>query len=125
MDVTVSNTKKVVGHCKRITPVLSRVGDKWSVMVIMALREEPLRFNALKRSIDGISQQMLTRVLKALERDGMISRTTFPTNPPQVQYALTELGLSLSEPVMALGRWVSENIDSIEEARVCYDRTHD
>ncbi|AJY46554.1 winged helix-turn-helix transcriptional regulator [Martelella endophytica] len=123
MDLTTSNDRirHVFGECRRVAPVLARVGDKWSVLVIMALIDGPCRFNALKRRIDGISQQMLTRVLKLLERDGMVTRTTYPTNPPQVEYALTELGLSLSEPVMALGSWVRGNIDRIEDARERYD----
>nr|WP_244629602.1 helix-turn-helix domain-containing protein [Martelella limonii] len=108
-------------RCRNVAPILQRVGDKWSMLIIIVLIDGPCRFNALKRRIDGISQQMLTRVLKALERDGLISRTTYPTNPPQVEYALTGLGRSLSDPVLYLGDWVRDNIAHIEEARAAYD----
>ena len=91
------------------------------MLIIIVLIDGPCRFSVLKRTIDGISQQMLTRVLKALERDGLISRTTYPTSPPQVEYALTELGLSLSEPVLRLGDWVRDNIGRIEASRETYD----
>lgn len=115
------DTRHVLERCRNVVPILQRVGDKWSMLVIIVLIDGPCRFNALKRRIDGISQQMLTRVLKALERDGMVSRTTYPTNPPQVEYALTDLGYSLSEPVLFLGDWVGENIGRIEKARKAYD----
>lgn len=114
-------TRHVLERCRNVAPILQRVGDKWSMLIIIVLIDGPCRFNALKRRIDGISQQMLTRVLKALERDGLISRTTYPTNPPQVEYALTELGRSLSDPVLYLGDWVRDNIAHIEEARAAYD----
>ncbi|WP_180897584.1 winged helix-turn-helix transcriptional regulator [Martelella soudanensis] len=114
-------TRHVLERCRSVAPILARVGDKWSMLIIIVLIDGPCRFNALKRRIDGISQQMLTRVLKALERDGLISRTTYPTSPPQVEYALTELGLSLSEPVLRLGDWVRDNLGGIEEAREAYD----
>ena len=110
-----------LGNCRRTLPILSRMGDKWTVLVIVVLRDGPCRFNELKRRIDGISQQMLTRTLKALERDGMIVRTTFPTTPPQVQYELSELGRSLSGPVLALGRWAYDNLDAIDAAHERYD----
>lgn len=72
-------------QCRRMNGVLSIVGDKWTVMIVMILRERPLRFNELKRAVGGISQQMPTRTLKALERDGMVTRTVHPTVPPQVE----------------------------------------
>ena len=101
--------------------MLSRVGDKWTVLIVKALEGKPRRFNELKREIGGISQQMLTRTLKTLERDGMVSRTVHPTVPPQVEYSLTELGHSLSEPVMRLGDWVGGHLDEIEANRDRYD----
>ncbi|WP_176083314.1 helix-turn-helix domain-containing protein [Martelella sp. HB161492] len=123
MDLTVPRTTRLTGACGRVAPVLQRVGDKWTVLVIVSLDHNgPMRFNALKRSVDGISQQMLTRVLKALERDGMVSRTTFPTSPPQVEYELTELGRSLSIPVLALGDWVLDHLNEIDAARQRYDQ---
>jgi DNA-binding HxlR family transcriptional regulator len=81
----------------------------------------PQRFNAIKRIIGGISQQMLTRTLKALERDGMVSRTVHPTVPPQVEYALTPLGHSLAVPVRALGAWARGHMEEIDGHRIRYD----
>ena len=107
--------------CHRITGVLSLVGDKWTVMIVMVLRERSRRFNELKRAVGGISQQMLTRTLKALERDGMVMRTVHHTVPPQVEYELTALGQSLSEPVYRLGEWARAHLDEIEESRWRYD----
>ncbi len=108
-------------ECRRMTGILSIVGDKWTVIIVMVLRQQPRRFNDLKRTIGGISQQMLTRTLKALDRDGMIARTVHPTVPPQVEYALTPLGHSLSEPVHELGEWAQAHLDEIEENRSRYD----
>jgi DNA-binding HxlR family transcriptional regulator len=108
-------------QCRKISGVLNIVGDKWTVMIVRVLIEHPRRFNDIKRTIGGISQQMLTRTLKALERDGMVSRTVYPTVPPQVEYALTELGHSLALPLHALGTWAGEHLDEIEENRLQYD----
>jgi DNA-binding HxlR family transcriptional regulator len=107
--------------CHRVSAVLSRVGDKWTMQVIVALRERPWRFNELKRYVGGISQQMLTRTLKLLERDGMILRTVTPTTPPQVEYALTDLGRELSEPVRQLALWAVAHLDTIDRNREHYD----
>ena len=96
------------GGCP-IREVLDRVGDTWSVLVIINLKSQPLRFNALRRSIEGISQRMLTVTLRSLERDGLVSRTVRPTTPPEVEYALTGFGHSLAVPVAALGCWAAEN----------------
>lgn len=112
-------------ECQRISGVLSRIGDKWTVQIIMALQERPHRFNDIKRAVEGISQQMLTRTLKNLTRDGMISRTVHPTVPPQVEYALTDLGRSLSKPVVALGLWARANLSQIAEKRTRYDEAQD
>ena len=102
--------------------VLARIGDKWSVLVIILLGEQPLRFNEMRRIIDGISQRMLTLTLRGLERDGMVTRTIFPTSPPQVEYNLTELGRSMSEPVLAFGRWVQEHLAEVDTAREQFDQ---
>ena len=82
--------------CRGVASVLSRIGDKWSVLVIMMLGDGPRRFNELKRMIGGISQRMLTLTLRGLERDGLVKRTIFPTIPPRVDYELTDLGRGLS-----------------------------
>lgn len=112
-------------RCSEVTPVLNRVGDKWSMQVVMALRLGPKRFSELKREIDGISQRMLTLTVRSLERDGLISRHVTPTIPPRVDYALTELGSSLKEPVMALGSWALQHIECIRAAQQRYDAAHD
>src|ERR1051325_2912736 len=109
-------------ECRTVSQILARVGEKWSMLVIMLLRDGPRRFNDIKRKSGGISQQMLTRTLRALERDGMVTRTIFPTSPPQVEYRLTELGRSMSEPVLAFGRWVQEHLAQVEAARQRFDR---
>lgn len=119
MNVTISSTSN--SDCRRLSSVLGLIGDKWTVMIIGALIEQPRRFNELRRIVGGISQQMLTRTLKALERDGIVSRTVHPTVPPQVVYALTDLGLSLAVPIRALGDWARENLDRIEGSRARYD----
>jgi DNA-binding HxlR family transcriptional regulator len=111
--------------CRRVTGVISLVGDKWTVMIVMTLRERSRRFNELKRAVGGISQQMLTRTLKALERDGLVTRTVHATVPPQVEYELTALGHSLSEPVMQLGNWAGGHLDEIEGNRMRYDNAAD
>ena len=107
--------------CRGVAAVLSRVGDKWSVLVIMLLGQGPRRFNELKRMIGGISQRMLTLTLRGLERDGLVTRTVFPTVPPRVDYALTDLGRGLSAPVMALGAWAHRHQPEIETARRNFD----
>ncbi|MBV9046604.1 MAG: helix-turn-helix transcriptional regulator [Alphaproteobacteria bacterium] len=108
-------------HCKAVSGVLARVGDKWSVLIVTRLGQRPMRFNELKRDIAGISQRMLTLTLRGLERDGLVTRTVFPTIPPRVDYQLTALGKSLLEPVTALGNWALRNIEKIEIARAKFD----
>jgi DNA-binding HxlR family transcriptional regulator len=107
--------------CRGVAAVLSRVGDKWSVLVIMLLGDRPRRFNELKRMVGGISQRMLTLTLRGLERDGLVTRTVFPTVPPRVDYELTDLGRGLSEPVKALGAWAHRHQPDIETARQNFD----
>src|SRR5580700_139630 len=109
--------------CRAISDVLARVGDKWSVLVVTRLGAGPLRFNELRRSIGGISQRMLTLTLRGLERDGLVTRTVFPTIPPRVDYALTALGRDLLNPVSALGEWATRNQDKIARAREQFDGT--
>jgi DNA-binding HxlR family transcriptional regulator len=109
------------GDCRGVASVLARVGDKWSVFVIMQLGGGPRRFNELKRMIGGISQRMLTLTLRGLERDGLVTRTVFPTIPPRVDYELTDLGHGLSTPVKALGAWAHEHQPEIENARTRFD----
>ena len=104
MDVTAEEDRR--HDCRRVTPVLNRVGDKWSMQVVMELASGQKRFSELKRALDGVSQRMLTLTLRGLERDGLVSRHVTPSIPPRVDYELTELGISLREPVKALGHMV-------------------
>ena len=108
-----------------VNDILARVGDKWSVRVVMALTDGSQRFNQLRREIPGISQRMLTRTLRGLERDGLVSRAVTPSVPPRVDYALTELGRSLCDPVARLGNWAIANIGKVEAARAVYDGGQD
>ena len=107
--------------CLAVRDVLDRVGDKWSVLVVSMLKDGPKRFSELKRSIEGISQRMLTRTVQALERDGLVTRTVYPTVPPRVEYDLTNRGRTLLEPITALGAWAVENRKAMEDARRKYD----
>jgi DNA-binding HxlR family transcriptional regulator len=116
--------RRVLIDNRRVGRVLTRVGDKWSVMVIVYIQDGPRRFNEIKRGVEGISQQMLTRTLRGLERDGLVTRTIMPTSPPRVEYALTGLGRSLSKPVLALGQWACEHIDQVDEAQRRFDERH-
>ena len=108
--------------CRGVASILARVGDKWSVLVIMMLFDGPKRFNELKRMVAGISQRMLTLTLRGLERDGLVTRTVFPTIPPRVDYDLTDLGRGLLKPVAALGQWVFEHKTEIDTARETFDK---
>jgi DNA-binding HxlR family transcriptional regulator len=111
--------------CRAVSAVLARVGDKWSVLVIMLLGEGPRRFNEIKRAVGGISQRMLTLTLRGLERDGLVNRTVFPTIPPRVDYELTQLGRSLCAPVMSLGLWAREHQVDIAAAQRRFDARAD
>ena len=112
----------IVEGCQPVSEILSRIGDKWSVLVVMLLASGPKRFNEIRRLVNGISQRMLTLTLRGLERDGMVTRTVFPTIPPRVDYDLTDLGRSLSIPIRALGEWVLSNKQRIADARRRFDQ---
>jgi len=107
--------------CRAVSEVLARVGDKWTVLVVSTLGDGPKRFNELRKSLGSISQRMLTLTLRGLERDGLVTRTVFPTVPPKVQYELTRLGRSLLDPVSELGLWARKNRPAIEQARRRFD----
>lgn len=113
----------VTDSCKQVSEILSRVGDKWSVLVVMSLRDGSRRFSEIRRAIPGVSQRMLTLTLRGLERDGLVSRKVTPSIPPRVDYELTSLGRSLQGPVIALGSWALENLPQIEAARAAFDAT--
>lgn len=104
--------------------VLNRVGDKWSVLVVIELKGGRLRFSDLRRAIEGISQRMLTHTLRQLERDGLIERTVYPSVPVRVEYELTALGLTLNDPLAALAQWAENCRGAIQVARVAYDNAH-
>jgi len=107
-------------QCEAISALLSRVGDKWTVLIVGVLGRGPMRFNALRREVGDISQKMLSTTLRNLERDGFVTRTVTPVTPPQVEYALTDLGRGLLEPVRALAAWTLANAEAIEAARRIY-----
>ena len=112
---------EVTDACRPVNAILSRIGDKWSVLVVSYLGNGAMRFSELRRKIDGISQKMLTTTLRGLERDGFVTRTVFPTIPPRVDYALTDLGRELLNPVMALVEWATRNAARISAARQQFD----
>lgn len=104
-----------------VRQILDRVADKWSLLVIALLDRRTLRFTELRRRIDGISQRMLARTLRHLERDGLVSRTVHPTVPPRVDYALTPLGATLHETIRALVTWTETHQNEIAAARTAYE----
>lgn len=104
-----------------VNAILARVGDKWTMLVVMLLGPGPLRFNEIKRRVGGISQRMLTVTLRGLERDGLVERTVTPCTPPRVDYELTELGHSLTLAVRVLGEWALTHRTEVEQARQTFD----
>ena len=120
-----TSARRDAGACLKVTQVLSRIGDKWTVLIIILLRERGYRFNDLKRGIDGISQRMLTLTLRNMERDGLVTRTVTPSIPPRVDYELTDIGRSLAGPVKILGDWAFENLGWIAVAQARYDAKED
>lgn len=113
--------KHVPEKCLAVREVLNRVGDKWSVQVVGMLGGGKKRFSELRHGIEGISQRMLTLTLKGLERDGLITRTVYPTIPPRVEYNLTKLGRSLLQPITRLAKWAGNNREKMQRARNRYD----
>jgi DNA-binding HxlR family transcriptional regulator len=111
----------VAEDCRAVSEILARVGDKWTVLVVGVLGDGPKRFSEIRRAIGSISQRMLTLTLRGLERDGLVTRTVFPTIPPRVDYELTKLGQSLLEPVNGLGLWARQNRAAIQNARQRFD----
>src|SRR5215213_5410826 len=111
--------------CRTISTLLSRIGDKWTVLVVATLGDGPRRFNELRREIPSVSQRMLTLTLRNLERDGIVSRTVTPTIPPRVDYELTALGRSLLPPISHLTEWAMDNVGAIHDAQARYDADHE
>src|ERR1700748_2368632 len=118
---TIPGSLHVPEDCRAVSEVLSRVGDKWTALVVTTLGDGPRRFNEIRRALGSISQRMLTLTLRGLERDGLVTRTVFPTVPPRVDYELTKLGHSLLEPVSSLSLWARQNRSAIETARRQFD----
>ncbi len=108
----------------RIRPVLDKVADKWTIMILTVLCPKPSRFNAIKRRLDGITHKALADALKRLERNGLVTRTVLPTAPIGVEYAITPLGHSLRQPFEALCAWALNYGDAMDEARIAHDRAH-
>ena len=121
--IGIPGTLHVPDDCRAVSEVLSRVGDKWTILVVGELGQGRKRFNEIRRALGSISQRMLTLTLRGLERDGLVTRTVFPTIPPKVEYELTKLGRSLLEPVSGIGLWARQNREHIEEARRRFDTT--
>ena len=113
----------IQNHACPIRDVLDRIGDAWSVLVLMELSKGPCRFNALRRVVDGISQRMLAVTLRHLERDGLVSRAVLPLSPPQVEYALTNMGQGLITSLSHLRDWATAHQPSVRAARLAYDHT--
>jgi DNA-binding HxlR family transcriptional regulator len=121
-QVTVQLPDRESEDCRAVSSVLARVGDKWSVLIIVLLGDGTKRFNEIKRMVGGISQRMLTLTLRGLERDGLVTRTVYPTIPPRVDYELTALGRSLWQAVEPLGLWARGHVKDIHMARTKFDR---
>lgn len=107
-------------HCEHISRLLARISDKWTLLVVRMLGHGPRRFNALRRDVGEISQKVLASTLRDLEENGFVSRTVTHTTPPQVEYALTELGREFLTPVKALAEWVVANSARMDIARISY-----
>ena len=107
--------------CRNLSSILARVGDKWTVLIVVLLGDGPKRFNEIKRMVGGISQRMLTFTLRGLERDGLVTRTVFPTTPPRVEYELTKLGSTLWEAVEPLSSWARTHLSEILTSRKQFD----
>ena len=111
--------------CRTISTLLSRIGDKWTVLVVATLGDGPRRFNELRREIPSVSQRMLTLTLRNLERDGLVNRTVTPSIPPRVDYELTALGHSLLKPITALTEWALGHVEALHQAQARFDAAAD
>ncbi len=125
MATKAEKTNNIEGHhpekCRVLGQVLDRIGDKWTIMAVGTLSGGPMRFNEIMRRIGGVSHRMLTLTLRGLERDGLVRRTAYPTIPPKVEYELTQLGRSLTEPLAILLAWGEMHSDEIETARKAFE----
>jgi DNA-binding HxlR family transcriptional regulator len=119
--MTVQLPDPTTGDCRALSSILARVGDKWTVLIVVLLGDGPKRFNEMKRLVGGISQRMLTFTLRGLERDGLVTRTVFPTSPQRVDYELTRLGGTLWKAVEPLSLWARAHVDEILASREQFD----
>jgi DNA-binding HxlR family transcriptional regulator len=121
MDIARTKTIPGLAECSRsmlpVSDVLAQIGGKWTIYAIVALSHGPRRFSELKREIEGVSQKMLTATLRDLEKDGFVTRKVTPSMPPRVDYALTDMGRELREPLSAIGQWANANRGRVEDAR--------
>lgn len=121
METTCDAVRDVYAQDCPCREVLNLVANKWSALVIGALENGPMRFGALRRRINGVTQKMLSQTLRSLERNGLVERSVFPTTPPAVEYALMSLGSSVAKPLAAIREWSEGHLDEIEAARRDYD----
>jgi DNA-binding HxlR family transcriptional regulator len=119
--MTIQLPEPATEDCRAVNSILARVGDKWTVLIVVLLGDGPKRFNEMKRIVGGISQRMLTFTLRGLERDGLVTRTVFPTSPQRVDYQLTKLGGTLRKAVEPLGLWARAHADEILASREQFD----
>jgi DNA-binding HxlR family transcriptional regulator len=119
--MTVHITDPRSEDCRALSSILAVVGDKWTVLIVVLLGDGPKRFNEIKRMVGGISQRMLTFTLRGLERDGLVTRTVYPTIPPRVEYELTKLGSTLWKAVEPLSSWARANVSEIVASRETFD----
>jgi DNA-binding HxlR family transcriptional regulator len=119
--MTVQLADPATEDCRALSSILARVGDKWTVLIVVLLGDGPRRFNEIKRMVGGISQRMLTFTLRGLERDGLVTRTVFPTTPPRVNYELTKLGSTLWDAVEPLSSWARAHLSEILRSREQFD----
>jgi DNA-binding HxlR family transcriptional regulator len=120
--VTVQIPDLATEDCRAVSSILARVGDKWTVLIVVLLGDGPKRFNEIKRMVGGISQRMLTFTLRGLERDGLVTRTVYPTTPQRVDYELTQLGSTLWKAVEPLGSWARAHVGEILRSRKRFDQ---
>lgn len=118
-------TEEVLAAACPVHEVLDRVAGKWSILVIVSVARGPIRFTELERSIDRISRRMLTLTLRNLERDGLLTRTVYPTVPPKVEYELTPIARELHESLLSLTAWADRHRGTITAARQSYDESHE
>ncbi|PSK97779.1 HxlR family transcriptional regulator [Murinocardiopsis flavida] len=117
-------SQQVVAAACPVAEILDRVSGKWAISIIVATVDGPIRFTELERSVEGISRRMLTLTLRNLERDGLVTRTVYPTVPPKVEYSATEWAREVYGALAELTAWAERHRESIASARAAYDRAH-